>query len=140
MSWVLAAVVVTVMEEALHDIPLYQEFARLDAGISRLPNESTILRFRHLLEEHRLGQQFLTTANAELIDRDQMLKTGTVMDATLIAAASSTKNDEGERDPEIHQTKNGNQWHFGMKAHVGVDADSGRVHTGSEWPKYCCSS
>ena len=117
------------MEEALHDIPLYQEFARLDAGISRLPDESTILRFRHLLEEHGLGQQILATVNAKLIERGLMLKTGTVVDATLIAAPSSTKNDKGERDPEMHQTKKGNQWHFGMKAHIGVDADSGLVHT-----------
>ena len=117
------------MEEALHDIPLYQEFARLDAGISRLPDESTILRFRHLLEEHGLGQQILATVNAKLIERGLLLKTGTVVDATLIAAPSSTKNDKGERDPEMHQTKKGNQWHFGMKAHIGVDADSGLVHT-----------
>ena len=113
------------MEEALHDIPLYREFARLDAGITRLPDESTILRFRHLLEEHQLAQQILATVNAGLIERGLMLKTGTVVDATLIAAPSSTKNDQGQRDPEMHQTKKGNQWHFGMKAHIGVDADSG---------------
>jgi len=117
------------MEEALHDIPLYREFAHLDAGITRLPDESTILRFRHLLEEHGLGQQILAAVNAKLIDRGLMLKTGTVVDATLISAPSSTKNDKGERDPEMHQTKKGNQWHFGMKAHIGVDADSGLVHT-----------
>jgi IS5 family transposase len=117
------------MEEALHDIPLYQEFARLDAGITRLPDESTILRFRHTLEEHGLGQQILATVNAKLIARGLLLKTGTVVDATLISAPSSTKNDQGERDPEMHQTKKGNQWHFGMKAHIGVDADSGLVHT-----------
>lgn len=117
------------MEEALHDIPPYQEFAHLDSGIMRLPDESTILRFRHLLEEHGLGQQILATVNAKLIDRGLMLKTGTVVDATLIAAPSSTKNDKGERDPEMHQTKKGNQWHFGMKAHIGVDAESGLVHT-----------
>ena len=117
------------MEEALHDIPLYREFARLDAGITRLPDESTILRFRHLLEAHQLAQQILATVNAGLIERGLMLKTGTVVDATLIAAPSSTKNDQGQRDPEMHQTKKGNQWHFGMKAHIGVDADSGLVHT-----------
>ena len=117
------------MEEALHDIPLYREFAHLDAGITRLPDESTILRFRHMLEEHQLGQQILAAVNAKLIDRGLMLKTGTVVDATLISAPSSTKNDKGERDPETHQTKKGNQWHFGMKAHIGVDADSGLVHT-----------
>jgi IS5 family transposase len=117
------------MEEALHDIPLYQEFAHLDAGMTRLPDETTILRFRHMLEAHGLGQQILATVNAKLIDRGLMLKTGTVVDATLIAAPSSTKNDTGERDPEMHQTKKGNQWHFGMKAHIGVDAQSGLVHT-----------
>ena len=117
------------MEEALHDIPLYREFAHLDAGITRLPDESTILRFRHLLEEHGLGQQILATINAKLIERGLMLKTGTVVDATLISAPSSTKNDSGLRDPEMHQTKKGKQWHFGMKAHIGVDADPGLVHT-----------
>ena len=117
------------MEEALHDIPLYREFAQLDAGITRLPDESTILRFRHLLEQNDLGVQILAAVNAKLIDRGLLLKTGTVVDATLIAAPSSTKNDKGERDPEMHQTKKGNQWHFGMKAHIGVDAESGLVHT-----------
>jgi IS5 family transposase len=117
------------MEEALHDISLYCEFARLDPGATRLPDESTILRFRHLLEEHKLSIQLLATINATLATKGLMLKTGTVVDATLIAAPSSTKNESGERDPEMHQTKKGNQWHFGMKAHIGVDADSGLVHT-----------
>ena len=117
------------MEEALHDIPLYREFARLDAGITRLPDESTILRFRHLLEAHDLGAQILEAVNAQLQRQGLLLKTGTVVDATLISAPSSTKNAQGERDPEMHQTKKGNQWHFGMKAHIGVDADSGLVHT-----------
>ena len=117
------------MEEALNDIPLYREFAHLDAGMSRLPDESNILRFPPMLEEHELGPQILATVNARLIERGLMLKTGTVVDASLIAAPSSTKNDKGERDPEMHQTKKGNQWHFGMKAHIGVDADSGLVHT-----------
>ncbi len=117
------------MEEALHDIPLYREFAHLDAGITRLPDESTILRFRHLLEQHDLGQQILAAVNARLTERGLMFKVGTVVDATLIAAPSSTKNSRGERDPEMHQTQKGNQWHFGMKAHIGVDADSGLVHT-----------
>jgi IS5 family transposase len=103
------------MEEALHDTPLYCEFAGLDAGMTRLPDESTILRFRHLLEEHNLSIQLLATINATLIAKGLMLKTGTVVDATLIAAPSSTKNSTGERDPEMHQTKKGNQWHFGMK-------------------------
>ena len=117
------------MEEALHDTPLYCQFAGLDAGITRLPDESTILRFRHLLEEHNLSIQLIAIINAALATKGLMLKTGTVVDATLIAAPSSTKNSRGERDPEMHQTKKGNQWHFGMKAHIGVDADSGLVHT-----------
>lgn len=117
------------MEEALHDIPLYREFAHLDAGITRLPDESTILRFRHLLERDGLAAQILATVNARLMARGLMLKSGTVVDATLIAAPSSTKNKNGQRDPQMHQTKKGNQWHFGMKAHIGVDADSGLVHT-----------
>ena len=117
------------MEEALHDVPLYREFAHLDAGATRMPDESTILRFRHLLEEHKLGIELLVTINATLASKGLMLKTGTVVDATLIAAPSSTKNSTAERDAEMHQTKKGNQWHFGMKAHIGVDADSGLVHT-----------
>ena len=117
------------MEEALHDVPLYREFSGLDAGITRLPDESTILRFRHLLEANDLSQQLLATINATLATKGLMLKTGTVVDATLIAAPSSTKNSSGERDPEMHQAKKGNQWHFGMKAHIGVDAESGLVHT-----------
>ncbi len=117
------------MEEALHDIPLYCEFARLDAGMARMPDETTILRFRHLLEEHNLSIQLMATINASLIAKGLMLKTGTVVDATLIAAPSSTKNSKGERDPQMHQTKKGNQWHFGIKANIGVDADSGLVHT-----------
>ena len=117
------------MEEALHDTPLYCEFARLDPGATRLPDESTILRFRHLLETNNLSLQVFATINAALASKGLMLKAGTVVDATLIAAPSSTKNSKGERDPEMHQTKKGNQWHFGMKAHIGVDADSGLVHS-----------
>jgi IS5 family transposase len=117
------------MEEALHDTPFYREFAHLDAGLVRMPDETTILRFRHLLEVHNLSIQLLATINASLIAKGLMLKTGTVVDAALIAAPSSTKNSTDERDPEMHQTKKGHQWHFGMKAHIGVDADSGLVHT-----------
>ena len=117
------------MEEALHDVPLYCQFTQLDPGLSRLPNESTILRFRHLLEAGDLSLQIMAAINATLASKGLMLKTGTVVDATLIAAPSSTKNKDGERDPEMHQTKKGNQWHFGMKAHIGVDADSGLVHS-----------
>lgn len=117
------------MEEALHDVPLYCQFARLDPGMSRLPDESTIVRFRHLLKEHALSLHIMAAINATLANKGLMLKAGTVVDATLIAAPSSTKNKDGEPDPEMHQTKKGNQWHFGMKAHIGVDADSGLVHS-----------
>ena len=117
------------MEEALYDMALFREFVGLDAGEDNLPDESTILRFRHLLEAHNLSSQILATVNATLAAKGLLLKSGTVVDATLIAAPSSTKNSSGERDPEMHQTKKGNQWHFGMKAHIGVDADSGLVHT-----------
>jgi IS5 family transposase len=116
------------MEEALHDVPLFREFAGLNYE-TRLPDESTILRFRHMLEEHKLAEQILLTVNEMLQAKGLLLKAGTVVDATLIAAPSSTKNASGERDPEMHQTKKGNQWYFGMKAHIGVDADSGLVHT-----------
>lgn len=117
------------MEEALHDVPLYCQFAQLDPGMTRLPDESTILRFRHLLEMHGLSLAIMSAINATLARKGLLLKMGTVVDATLIAAPSSTKNKKGERDPEMHQTKKGNQWHFGMKAHIGVDAESGLVHS-----------
>ncbi len=116
------------MEEALHDTPLFREFAGLGWD-TRLPDESTILRFRHLLEKHKLAEQILAVVNDLLQGKGLLLKAGTVVDATLIAAPSSTKNQAGERDPQMHQTKKGHQWHFGMKAHIGVDADSGLVHT-----------
>ena len=117
------------MEEALHDVPLYREFAGLDNWTTRLPDESTILRFRHLSEKHRLAAEILALTNDMLATKGLMLRAGTVVDATLIAAPSSTKNTGGQRDPEMHQTKKGNQWHFGMKAHIGADAESGLVHT-----------
>lgn len=117
------------MEEALHDVPLYREFAELEGPMRRLPDESTILRFRHLLEEHGLAAQILVTVNRVLQERGLMLKSGTVVDATLISALSSTKSNTGERDPEMRQTKKGNNWYFGMKVHIGADADSGLVHT-----------
>ena len=117
------------MEEALHDVPLYRDFTGLDGAAPRLPDETTILRFRHLLEAHDLAARMLATVNDLLQAKGLMLRAGTAVDATLIAAPSSTKNNEGKRDPEMHQTKKGNEWHFGMKAHIGVDADSGLVHT-----------
>jgi IS5 family transposase len=117
------------MEEALHDMPVFREFARLGEGIERLPDETTILRFRHLLEKHDLAADMLRVVNDILQAKGLLMKKGTVVDATLIAAPSSTKNAEGERDPEMKQAKKGNQWYFGMKAHIGVDAHSGLVHS-----------
>jgi IS5 family transposase len=117
------------MEEALHDTPLFREFAKIDQGVTRLPDETTILRFRHLLERHNLAPDMLRLVNDILGAKGLLLRTGTVVDATLIAAPSSTKNADGQRDPEMKQTKKGNQWYFGMKAHIGVDAQSGLVHT-----------
>jgi transposase, IS5 family len=116
------------MEEAFTDIPLYREFAQLEE-FERLPDESTILRFRHRLEEHKLPEQILQVVNDLLSQRGLLLKAGTVVDATLIAAPTSTKNKDKARDPEMHSSKKGQQWYFGMKAHIGVDADSGLVHT-----------
>ena len=116
------------MEEALFETPLYLDFAGLDAN-ARLPDRVSILRFRHLLEKHNLAEQFFETVNAMLRARGLMLHSGTVIDATIIAAPSSTKNSSGKRDPEMHQTKKGNQWHHGMKSHIGSDAESGLVHS-----------
>ena len=125
------------MEEALHDVPLFRDFAGLGGWDDRLPDESTILRFRHVLEKHKLAERILATVNLLLGAKGLMLRSGTVVDATLISAPSSTKNASGERDPEMvsgasaqpRTSKKGQQWFFGMKAHIGVDADSGLVHT-----------
>ena len=116
------------MEEAFFDIPLYREFAQLSA-FGRLSDESTILRFRHRLEKYKLADQILSTVNELLEQRGLLLKVGTAVDATLIPAPCSTKNKAKARDPEMHSSQKGNEWHFGMKAHIGVDADSGLVHT-----------
>ena len=116
------------MEEALFDTPMYRDFAGFD-GMARLPDRVSILRFRHLLEQHRLAEQFLATVNERLAAKGYLLKEGTAIDATLIAAPTSTKNQTGTRDPEMHQSKKGKQWYFGMKAHIGVDADPGLMHT-----------
>ncbi|SMG61314.1 IS5 family transposase [Paraburkholderia susongensis] len=117
------------MEEALYDVPMYRESAGLDGGMTRLPDESTILRLRHLLEAHGLAVQMLAVVSEILKEKGLLLKTGPVIDATLISAPSSTKNSSGTRDPEMHQTKKGNQWYFDMKAHIGLDTQSGLVHT-----------
>ena len=117
------------MEEALHDIPLLRDFAGLDAGDSRLPDETTILRFRRLLERHDLARSLFSEVTALLSEQGLLLREGTIVDATLIAAAPSTKNRVRKRDPQMSQTKKGQQWYFGMKAHIGADTDSGLVHT-----------
>ena len=117
------------MEEALHDVPMYREFAKLDGVTARLPDETTILRFRHLLERHNLAVDMLRVVNDILQAKGMLMRTGTVVDATLISAPSSTKNADGERDPEMKPTRKGNNWYFGMKAHIGVDAHSGLVHS-----------
>ena len=121
------------MEEALYEIASLRNFAGLDLR-KAIPDETTILNFRHLLEEYDLAEDILKEVNAHLTRKGLLLKRGSIVDATIIAAPSSTKNAEGERDPEMHQTKKGNQWHFGMKAHIGVDADSGLVHTVATTP------
>jgi transposase, IS5 family len=109
-------------------VPLYRDFAGLDSGMARLPDESTILRFRHLLEAHGLAAQMRALVNEILVEKGLMLKTGSVVVTALIPAPSSTKNNSGKRDPEMRQTQKGGNWYFGMKAHIGVDAESGHVH------------
>ena len=117
------------MEEALIEVPTMRRFAGIELISDRIPDETTILTFRHLLEKHGLGEQIFDTVKALLADRGVTMRQGTIVDATLIAAPSSTKNKEGKRDPEMHQTKKGNQWYFGMKVHAGVDKDSGLIHS-----------
>ncbi len=117
------------MEEALHDIPAMRAFAGLDMGSDVIPDESSILRFRHRLESLGVADRLLAEVNTLLSEQGLLLRQGTLVDATLIAAPSSTKNQDRARDPEMHQTRKGNNWHFGMKAHIGVDAESGLTHT-----------
>ena len=115
------------MEEALYDTPVMRRFAQL-GGLADIPDETTVLNFRRLLETHGLAAQMLAQVNRHLARKGLSLRGGTIVDATIIAAPSSTKNQDGERDPQMHQTKKGNQWYFGMKAHIGVDEESGLVH------------
>ena len=122
------------MEESLHDMPVFREFIKLDGAVARLPDETTILRFRRLLEKHDLATDMLRVVNGLLQANGLLMQKGTAVDATLIASPSSTNNATGERDPEMHQTKKGNQWYFGMKAHIGVDAHSGLVHSVADTP------
>jgi len=116
-------------EEALYDSPSLRRFAGVDLGRAPAPDETTILHFRHLLERHQLSGQMLDAVNRYLEDCGIRIGTGTIVDATIVHAPSSTKNSRGERDPEMHQVRKGNQWYFGMKAHVGVDAREGTVHS-----------
>ncbi len=115
-------------EDMLYDSESMRRFARVDLGEDTVPDESTILRFRHLLEQHDLTTQIFDTVRMLLEDHRLLLKAGTIVDATIIAAPSSTKNATKTRDPEMKQTRKGNQWYFGMKVHVGTDT-RGLVHT-----------
>ena len=117
------------VEEALYDSPLMREFVGIDLGREPVPDETTVCKFRHLLEEHEIGAAMLATVNEHLRKKGVRIATGTIVDATIIQAPSSTKNQKQERDPEMHQTKKGKQWYFGMKAHVGVDSKTKLIHS-----------
>ena len=116
------------MEEALYEVASMRKFSGLSL-LEAIPDETTILNFRHLIEREELAPLILDAVNAHLARKGMMVKRGTMVDATIIAAPSSTKNSSGERDPAMHQTKKGNNWPVGMKAHIGADTDSGLVHT-----------
>src|SRR5438105_9677322 len=116
-------------EDALYESPVLRRFVGIDLGRAPAPDESTILQFRHLLERHELGEAMLATVNCYLERQGIRITTGTIVDATIIHAPSSTKNQSGERDPEMHQTRKGKQWYFGLKAHIGVDSKQGHVHS-----------
>jgi IS5 family transposase len=116
-------------EEALYDSASMRAFAGVDLGEGSAPDETSILNFRHLLERHELGKPILAQVNTHLKAHGMSIGTGTIVDATIIHAPSSTKNQDQERDPEMHQTAKGKQWYFGMKAHVGVDSKSKLIHT-----------
>ena len=117
------------VEEALYDSALMRQFAGIDLGHEPVPDETTVCKFRHLLAEHKLGEKILGTVNLHLQARGVRVTTGTIVDATILHAPTSTKNREQQRDPEMHRTKKGNQWFFGMKAHVGVDSKTKIIHT-----------
>jgi IS5 family transposase len=117
------------VEEALYDMLSMRAFARIDLGEGPVPDETTICKFRHLLEKHDLGKKLFAEVNRYLADCGIKISGGTIVDATIIHAPSSTKNQDGERDPEMHQTKKGNQWYFGMKAHIGADSRHKLVHS-----------
>ena len=113
------------VEEAFYESATLRRFARVDLGVAPAPDETTVLRFRHLLEEHDLCGAMLDAVNRHLETKGIRIATGTIVDATIIHAPSSTKNEKRERDPAMHQTKKGNQWYFGLKAHIGVDSKEG---------------
>src|ERR1022692_3714809 len=117
------------VEEALYESAALRRFVGVDLGVAPAPDETTVCRFRHLLEKHDLGEEMLEAVNHHLEAKGIRITTGTIVDATIIHAPSSTKNSSGERDPEMHQTKKGNQWYFGLKAHIGVDSKQGVVHS-----------
>ena len=116
-------------EDALYDSQAVRRFVRIDLNREAAPDATTLLKFRHLLEAYHLTESLFNAINAHLAEKGLFLREGTIIDATLIAAPPSTKNKAGKRDAEMHQSRKGNQWHFGMKAHIGVDANSGLVHT-----------
>jgi IS5 family transposase len=117
------------VEELLYESPVIRRFIGVDLGIAAAPDETTVLRFRHLLEKHDLGGMMLEAVNVHLEARGIKIQTGTIVDATILHAPCLTKNEGKQRDPEMHQTKKGNQWYFGLKAHIGVDAKEGHVHS-----------
>jgi IS5 family transposase len=117
------------LEDAVYDSQALRDFIGIDLSCESVPDATTLLKFRHLLQKHDLTRILFEQINAHLAEQGLLMRAGTIVDATILAAPSSTKNKKGERDPEMHQTQKGNQWHFGMKAHIGVDADSGLVHT-----------
>ena len=118
-------------EDALYDVPVFREFCRIDLGRERVPDATTLLHFRHLLEANHLGAALFAKVGELLMSNGMKLSGGTIVDATLIAAPPSTKNKDKARDPEMHQTKKGNEWHFGMKLHIGADSKTGLVHSAS---------
>jgi IS5 family transposase len=118
-------------EDALYDIAAFRDFCRIDLGRERVPDATTLLNFRHLLEKHEIGAALFAKVGELLLANGMKLSGGTIVDATLIAAPPSTKNQEQSRDPEMHQSKKGNQWYFGMKLHIGADSQSGLVHSAS---------
>ncbi len=117
------------VEEAIYDSYAMRRFMRLDFAVEQVPDATTLLHFRHLLEKHHLGEKLFESQNEIFDAQGWIMRGGSIVDATIIAAPSSTKNATGTRDPEMHQTKKGNQWYFGMKAHIGADAGTGYVHS-----------